>query len=105
MGGSCQRREGLIGNQLGLQRVTRKGSGFKDWRGGDGVLGSWAGVGGFSVLAGSWSRSIRTSAAGGSVTELWVGDAVAISWAGIGCVTILAMYGARGKFRGRPVRG
>ena len=98
MGGSCQRREGLVGNQLGLQRVTRKGSGFKDWRGGDGVLGSWAGVRGFSILVGSWARSIRPSAACGSVAELWVGDGVVISWARVGCVPISARSEARGDF-------
>ena len=72
------------------------------WQDGGGIWGSWEGVEGFSVLVGSWYRSIRPSTARGSVTELWVGDGVAISLVII-CDPISDRSGAREDFCGRPV--
>ena len=59
----------------------------------------------FSGLEGLWARSIRPSAAGRYMVELWFRDGVAISCARVGCVTISARYEARGAFVADQLRG
>ena len=66
--------------------------------GGVRVTGSWARVGGVSVLVGSWARGNEPPEDGDSVTELWVGDDIATSWARFSCDPSLARYKTRGDF-------
>ena len=82
-----------------MSEVTEEGFEFKeDWWGGDGVVDSWAGVGGVSILVGSWDEILIPSAIDVSMTELWVRDGVAIFWERFGCVPISARSEARGYF-------
>ena len=65
---------------------------------GGGFEGSWARVGGISVLVGSWDRGNDPPKDSDSATELWVGDDVAISWSGLSCDPNSERSKTRGEF-------